>query len=169
MKDSEIDALQRHIRMLRRALRKSVPSVGGVSMSAVRVLGAVVRAGDGGGIRPGRIAERLDMASSNVAAGLRELDEAGFVDRRRSEEDARQVEVVLTEKGAAAVAEHRALRVDWLREAVDASLAPAEQEQLSAVIPLLGKLSDAALHGTAALHGGGAGTETAPIENGETR
>lgn len=143
MKDVELDQLQRHVRMLRKALRRSVPSVGGVSMSAVRVLGAVVRAGDAEGIRPGRIAETLGMASSNVAAALRELDEAGLVVRRREADDARQVAVALTDEGAAAVAEHRALRVDWLRDAVDSALSPDEQATLAAAIPLLGRLAAA--------------------------
>ncbi|CAN5126937.1 hypothetical protein BH11ACT4_BH11ACT4_25720 [soil metagenome] len=83
------------------------------------------------------------MTTSNVAAALRELEKAGYVERKRSTADGRRIAVTLTDVGVSAVALHRALRANSLREMVGVALTPAEQQQLAAVIPLLGKLAAA--------------------------
>lgn len=83
------------------------------------------------------------MTTSNVAAALRELEQAGYVARQRSAADARRIAVVLTEHGAEAVTAHRALRVDGLREAIEGALTSDEQAQLASVIPLIGRISSA--------------------------
>jgi DNA-binding MarR family transcriptional regulator len=83
------------------------------------------------------------MASSNVAAALRELVEAGYVTRQRSATDGRLITVTLTDQGVSAVAGHRALRANDLRETIEATLTPVEQEQLAAAVPLLGRLAAA--------------------------
>jgi DNA-binding MarR family transcriptional regulator len=133
--------LQTHLWTLMRKTRQNAPPIEGVSRSAARVLVTVARQAGDEGVPPGRIAETLAMATSNVAAALRELDEAGYIDRRRSTEDGRRVEVALTTRGARALAERRALRVDALRDAIDAALDDDEQAQLAAVIPLLQRVA----------------------------
>jgi DNA-binding MarR family transcriptional regulator len=144
MDDVELRRLQSHIRDLHRQFRQGVPPIDGLSRTAVRLLGAIARnTVDGGGVGPGRIADVLEMTSSNVAAALRELDAAGLIVRVRAGGDARRVTISLTDAGAAAVAENRALRVDAFRDLVERALAPGEREQLAAVIPLLGRLVDA--------------------------
>lgn len=154
MDEIDVRELQAHLRTLHRRLRQSVPPVAGVSRSAARVLGAVARAGaeagDAGeaGAQPGRIADELVMTTSNVAGALRELDDAGYVARRPAASDGRRTVVVLTDAGAQAVAAHRALRVDGLREWVEAALTPDEQARLAAVVPLLGKIAAAGEAGT---------------------
>ncbi len=130
------------VRAINRSTRQAVPPVAGLPRGSVRLLGVIARH-PGGGVRPGEIAEHLGMTSSNVAAGLRELDRAGLIDRRRDPEDGRQVVVELTEQGAAAVAEHRSLKVDALRDAIDGALSDAEQAQLAAVVPLLQRITAA--------------------------
>lgn len=125
------------LRALHRSFRENLPPVDGVSRSAVRVLGAVARSGQ---IQPRGIADDLGMVSSNVAAALRELEAAGYVERRRSSTDGRRIAVTLTDKGAETVAAHRLLRVTGLRETIETALTPSEQGQLAAAIPLLGKL-----------------------------
>ena len=55
----------------------------------------------------------------------------------------------LTERGERAIAARRALRVDALRDAIDAALTAGEQAQLAAAIPLLGRLAAAAAPGPA--------------------
>lgn len=132
--------LQAAIRALMRAGRLAVPPISGLPRSTVRLLGVVARRGEAG-VRPGEIAVELGMTSSNVAASLRDLDTAGLIRRRRDPGDGRQVVVELTEAGRAAVAEHRSLRADALKESVDATLSAAEQAQLTAVIPLLERVA----------------------------
>jgi DNA-binding MarR family transcriptional regulator len=81
------------------------------------------------------------MTTSNVAAALRELEEAGYIARQRAASDARRIAVVLTAHGSEVVAAHRALRVDGLREAIEGALTPGEQSRLAAVIPLIGRVA----------------------------
>jgi DNA-binding MarR family transcriptional regulator len=59
-------------------LRESVPPVDGISRSVVGVLGVVARSGS---IQPGEIANELGMASSNVAAAVRELEGERYIER----------------------------------------------------------------------------------------
>jgi DNA-binding MarR family transcriptional regulator len=148
---------------------RSVPPLEGVSRTAARVLRVVARGcGDDRdqGMRPGQIAEALGMTTSNVAAALRELEDAGYIARRRAAGDARRIAVVLTTHGADVVAAHRALRVDGLREAVEGALTPDEQARLAAVIPLIGRVAahESGVHEStaneSAAHESGAHTET---------
>lgn len=141
MDENQIAELQSHLRRLHKRSMRSVPPLEGVSRSAARVLRVVARAGGEDGMYPGQIAEALGMTTSNVAAALRELEEAGYVARRRAASDARRIAVVLTEHGSEVVAAHRALRVDGLREAVEGALTPGEQARLAAVIPLIGRIA----------------------------
>lgn len=144
MNEAEIQELQAHLRALQKQFRRDLPPVDGLSHSAVRVLGAVVRGG-GAGVQPGQLAGELGMTTSNVAAALRALEGSGYVTRQRDDGDRRRIAVRLTKAGTDAVAEHRMLRVGGLRAAIDAELNADEQAQLRAAIPLLGRL---AAHGT---------------------
>lgn len=103
------------------------------------VLGAIARASHA--VKPSDLATELEMASPNVAAALRELEAAGYVSRERDATDGRRVSVLLTASGAAAVAEHRASRAEWLRQAADAVLSREEQEQLLLAANLLDRLT----------------------------
>jgi DNA-binding MarR family transcriptional regulator len=143
VEEIEVRTLQAHLRKLHKRVARSLPPLEGVSRSATRVLVVVARSAGGEGLAPGRIAEALEMTASNVAAALRELEQAGYVARRRAPADGRRIAVVLTERGTDAVTAHRALRVDGLREAIERTLAPGEQAQLTAVIPLIGRVCDA--------------------------
>ncbi len=61
--------------------------------------------GDGDGATVGAIAERLALESSTVTPPVKRLEQAGFVERRRSRIDERQVQVWLTPAGRALLAE----------------------------------------------------------------
>ncbi len=111
----------------------------GLSLSAVRVLGAVARGQ--GRVQPGDVGEQLDMASPNVAAALRELEAQGHVRRERDPEDRRRVNISLTERGTAAVEGHRALKAEWLRTAVEATLDAREQTLLIEAGALLDRVA----------------------------
>jgi DNA-binding MarR family transcriptional regulator len=140
MDATEVRTLQAHLRKLQKRVARSLPPLDGVSRSATRVLVIVARAAGNEGVQPGQVAEALGMTASNVAAALRELEQAGYVVRQRKPADGRRIAVVLTERGAEAVTAHRALRVDGLREAIESALTSDEQAQLSAVIPLIGRV-----------------------------
>ncbi len=133
--------LQEHVRKLYKQFRKDMPPLERASRSAVSVLGVVARdAHASDGVAPGVIADRLAMASSNVATALRELEDAGYIARHRASDDRRRVVVSLTPAGVSAVASHRSLRANSLLDQIETILTPEEQAQLAAAIPLLGRL-----------------------------
>ncbi|MER6539908.1 MarR family winged helix-turn-helix transcriptional regulator [Streptomyces sp. 900105755] len=140
MNEVDVRTLQAHLRKLQKRVARSISPLDGVSRSATRVLVVVARSVGDEGMQPGQLAEALEMTTSNVAAALRELEQAGYVARRRTAADGRRITVALTEQGAEAVSTHRALRVDGLREAIEGALTAEEQAQLTAVIPLLGRV-----------------------------
>lgn len=140
MDDETALSLQAHLQRLHRRLRRERTAVEGLSSTAVRILGALSRAE--GPARPGWLADQLQMTTSNVAAALRELETAGHVARQRDTADARRTDVTLTQRGRRLVEEHRAVRAEWLRAAVEATLDEKEQAVVVAAGALLARVAD---------------------------
>lgn len=67
-----------------------------VSQQGLRLLGRVV---EGGPSSPGQLAGMLDLDPAVVTRLLRQLEDAGLVERRRSEDDGRMTVVEVTERG----------------------------------------------------------------------
>lgn len=128
------------MKLLQRRLRSEALPVQGVSRTAFQVIGAVLRLPDAP--RPRQIADELRMTSSNVAAALRELEEAGYVLRRRDSTDARRVSVLVTDLGRSAVAGVRSERDTWLGGAVETLLSQDEQRTLLAAGALMQRLAE---------------------------
>lgn len=142
MRDDDIRRLRGQLKALQRRLRRlEVRPVAGLTHTCLQVLSAADRAG--GSTTPGRLTADLQMTSSNVAAALRALEDAGMVVRRPDPGDGRRAFVDVTEQGRDLVAEHRRGRDAWLGRAVEAALSPAEQEQLLAAGHLLQRLAEA--------------------------
>ena len=127
------------MRMLGRRLRRELPPVDGVSRSAVQVLRVISRVSDP---TPGDVAERLRMTSSNVAATLRELEDAGLVSRDRDPRDGRRVRLSLTVAGGDAIACVHAERDTWLGRAIEAVLSGEEQRTLLGAGELMQRLAE---------------------------
>lgn len=140
MRNDDVLRLQAQLKRFQRRQRCERPRVADLSDAAVQVLGVVARAS--GPIQPSEIAEQLNMASSNVAAALRELGAVGFITRERDTQDGRRVNVTVTPAGENAVVTYRALRAEWLRSAVDATLTSDEQALLLSAGALLERLAD---------------------------
>ncbi|NTA61891.1 MarR family transcriptional regulator [Agrobacterium tumefaciens] len=81
------------------------------------------------------------MSSANVAALLRELEAIGLIDRTPDPDDKRKTWISLSPKGQRALRESRQARETWLRAAMEATLSPAEQEQLLAASESLERLA----------------------------
>lgn len=120
-------------------LRRELPPVRGVSGSAVQVLRVVSRAQQPS---PGEVAARLRMTSSNVAAALRELEQAGLVGRDRDPQDGRRVRLSLTAAGADTVSCVHAERDTWLGRAIEAVLSDDEQRTLIRAGELMQRLTE---------------------------
>ncbi|MBD0736748.1 hypothetical protein BGM09_26910 [Streptomyces sp. CBMA29] len=128
------------MKLLQRRLRREALPVHGVSRTALQVITAVTRLPEG--TQPRRIAEEQQMTSSNVAAALRELEEAGYVLRRKDSADARRVAVHITERGRTVVASVRSERDSWLGRAMTALLDEDEQRTLLAAGALMERLAE---------------------------
>lgn len=138
MDEHQVSELRSRLQRVQRRLRHEVTPVGGLSRTAMRVLGAVSRLG---GAQPGQIADELGMISSNVAAALRELDAGGLIRRERDVVDSRRVRVLVTPAGEEAVAGFRSERDSWLGRAIEATLSADEQHRLVEAGELLERLA----------------------------
>lgn len=132
--------LEEQLKRFIRWNRSAHPPIDGLSRSAISVLAATVRAGRPAP-RPGELARELGMTTSNIASALRELDAGGYVTREPNEHDRRRVDIVLTRKGSAAMAERRATKSSRLHRAIEAALDDAEQRELLIAGNLLERLS----------------------------
>jgi DNA-binding MarR family transcriptional regulator len=139
MDDDELRRFRTQMRMLGRRLRHELPSVRGVSRSAVQVLRVVARAPEPS---PSDVGEKLRMTSSNVAAALRELESAGLVCRGRDPEDGRRVRLSITDAGAEAVSCVHAERDTWLGRATEELLSNDEQLTLLRAGELMQRLAE---------------------------
>lgn len=128
------------MKLLQRRLRHEVPPVGGLSRTAMQVLGTAARLPEGS--QPRVIARELQMTSSNVAAALRDLETAGYIRREKDPADARRVSVYVTESGGTLVADTRSERDTWLGRAMQALLDDEEQRLLMAAGHLLQRLAE---------------------------
>src|ERR1700761_1394024 len=140
MRDERVVVFQAQLSMLQRRLRSELSAVQALSRTLLRVLAAIERLADGA--TPSRVAEELQMTSSNVAAALRELEADGSIRRRRDPDDARRVLLFLTDRGSAVVAAFRVDRDTWLGRAVGSTLTRREQEELFAAGRLLQRLAE---------------------------
>jgi DNA-binding MarR family transcriptional regulator len=139
MEDDALRQFRTQMRMLGRRLRHELPPVRGVSRSAVQVLRVVARASDPS---PSDVAEKLRMTSSNVAAALRELEDAELVRRVRDPEDGRRVRLSMTDAGAAAISCLHAERDTWLGRAVEALLSDDDEITLLRAGELMQRLAE---------------------------
>jgi DNA-binding MarR family transcriptional regulator len=139
MEDDSLRQFRTQMRMLGRRLRHELPSVRGVSRSAVQVLRVVARAPEPS---PSDVSEKLRMTSSNVAAALRELEDAELVRRVRDSEDGRRVRLSMTDAGAHAVSCLHAERDTWLGRAIEALLSDDEQITLLRAGALMQRLAE---------------------------
>ncbi|MCA1222821.1 MarR family winged helix-turn-helix transcriptional regulator [Streptomyces sp. 8L] len=140
MNDHEVRRFRTQMKILQRRLRRELRPLYGVSRTASQVLAAVVRLGGAPG--PRRLADELQMTSSNVAAALRELEAVGYVERRKDSDDARRVSVFLTDRGESVVAHVRGERDTWLGRAMETLLDEDEQRVLLAAGALMERLAD---------------------------
>jgi DNA-binding MarR family transcriptional regulator len=135
----DVTRFQTQLRAFVRRQRAEQPLVEGLSRGAVRLLHVIHRSD--GITTPGAVADRLGMTSSNVAPLLRELESGGYVARERHADDARRVQVSLTDVGRAVCERSREGREEWLRDAMAASLAPEERALLLAAGDLLERMA----------------------------
>jgi DNA-binding MarR family transcriptional regulator len=134
----EAALLRQQFMALQRRLRREMKS-GPVPMSDLLVLGAIARRG--APVTPGILAEELFMATSNVAAALRALEQADLILRRKDPADARRALIELTCGGQRLVSDDRRQRDEWLRATASAALSSEEQDTLRKAGELMSRLA----------------------------
>jgi DNA-binding MarR family transcriptional regulator len=90
---------------------------------------------------PGRLAEREHVTPPSMNRTLNHLEAAGLVVRTPSPDDARRVDVTITDAAGTLIGETRRLRTAWFGSRL-AELAPNERLALEAVTPILRKLAE---------------------------
>ncbi len=127
MTDDPFTTLSRQLHAFMRRSRQERPAEG-LSPTAFRVLRETARAETV--LQPGQLAEIFAMAPSNVAATLRDLEHAGLLRRERDLDDARRVNITVTDDGLERLSQARIERAEWLRAAAEATLTAAERATL---------------------------------------
>jgi len=123
---------------LGRRLRESAPP-GELTWSQVAVLGHLVRAG---AMTVTQLASAEGVRTQSMGATVAGLLAAEWVRGEADPHDGRKTRYLPTESGMAVISSSRALRDDWLTRTLEARLSPAEQQQLTDVLPLLQRLTD---------------------------
>jgi DNA-binding MarR family transcriptional regulator len=123
---------------LRRRLAVERDPSNDLSVGAMAVLGALSVNGD---LTVGELAahERVQPPSMTRTVGC--LVEGGYVERRTSEADRRQVIVSITDEGRARIRADRARRDVWLAQRL-AALTTDERAVLAEAAPILEKISN---------------------------
>lgn len=109
-----------------------------LSIGQMAVLGALVLNDEA---TVGELAARERVQPPSMTRTVNCLADGGYVERRTSEADRRQVIVALTEKGRATVKADRARRDAWLAQRL-AALTPDERAVLREAAPILEKISN---------------------------
>ncbi|TDC69592.1 MarR family transcriptional regulator, partial [Micromonospora sp. KC606] len=94
------------------------------------------------GIGGGEAARRLGTAPNTVSTLVRELADAGLLDRSRDPADRRLVRLRLTDAAHARMVEHERHRADLLTAAL-AAVVPADRAAIQTAVPALARLLDA--------------------------
>ena len=123
-------ALGPYVRVARRAVRAGMqaPPVPDASVEVLRVVEAQP------GVSVGRVAERLGVAANTVSTIVKELGEAGLVERRRDDRDRRAASLHLTASAHERLAAWGRLRDEVLTEAL-LRLPATEREDLRRALP----------------------------------
>jgi DNA-binding MarR family transcriptional regulator len=120
---------------LARELRRETESLG-VTSRQVTLLW-LIRERRGLSLRQLAAEERISAPA--LSGHLDRLERAGLIERVRSEDDRRRVDLVLTNDGAAVLKRVRALRTTWLTQRLR-ELEPGELEAIEAALDPLRRL-----------------------------
>ena len=94
-----------------------------------------------GAATPSELAARDQLTPPSMNRTLNGLEDAGYITRTRSVDDARKVVVELTPSAEALLVETRRLRTAWFSQRL-ATLEPEERAALDRALPTLRKLAE---------------------------
>jgi len=123
---------------LRRRLANERDPEANLSMTSTAVLAALFTADE---LTLGALAALERVQPPTMTRTINALEDDGYVARRPSETDRRQVLVAITDKGRQIVLANRARRDEWLSRRLD-ELDAGEREILRRAVPILEKLAN---------------------------
>lgn len=100
-----------------------------LSISEIHMLEAVRHTGENGASTISQLSDFLSISLPSVTSSINKLEARGFVERKRSAQDGRVVQVLLTRKGRKADRAHLYFHRTMVRE-IASSLSEAEQKSL---------------------------------------
>lgn len=112
----------------------------GVSASKLSALGQLHRAG-----RPliaSELARREGLQPQSVTRIIADLEAAGFIERHQSEQDSRQLDIVITNAGKELLVRDARRQNEWLARAMAEQMTPAERAILALAAELVVRISD---------------------------
>jgi DNA-binding MarR family transcriptional regulator len=136
--DAEIAEIASHLRtvmwqLLRRYRRDRTLPTSQVS--------ALVWIDRDGPLTTSRLAALEHVRPQSMAHTVGQLEEAGFIKRKRDPGDGRKVLLDLTPRGRTTLAELRAEGESWVADALAGGFTPEERAELARGIALLGRLA----------------------------
>lgn len=111
---------------------------GAVSLSGIAILATLHRFG---AMPAARLAERERLQPQSLTRIVASLESQGLIERRRSEEDRREIVIAITAGGREALADDMSRRRAWLDRAMAQAVTPAEREVLQAAAQIMLKLA----------------------------
>ena len=130
--------LMRGLMKLTRRLR-AVPRGGGLSLSAVSMLGALHRLGP---MPAARLAEEQRLAPQSLSRLIPEMESKGLLRRARGKEDRRTLMLSITSAGVKMLGEEMRARRAWLDSALLETLTPVERSALRNAGALMEKVAE---------------------------
>jgi len=130
-------SLRVSVARLARRLRNEREPDDGLGLGALSALGLLFREGP---LTVGQLADRDRVQPPSMTRTVSHLVDAGFADRRRNDEDGRQVVVEISEAGRKRVLEDRRRRDAWLAHRLK-ELTPEERAVLRQAAPLLERIA----------------------------
>lgn len=105
-------------------------------------IAVVIRLEKNGPATLSSLARAEGMRPPSMSAVIAPLEGMGFVAKASDPSDGRKTLLSLTKSCKKAIKDERAVRQDWLTQAIQQKLSPQEQKKVSSVIPLLARLND---------------------------
>ena len=137
MKSEQTTSILRSVLALGRRLRAERPP-GAEKLAVISILSTLYRSGP----MPARqlaVEERLQPQSLTRLIG--ELEHKGWIARKRSKADRREISIDLTARGTRVLAEDIQARRLWLQAAMNAALTKDEQDVLLRAVDAMSKLA----------------------------
>lgn len=130
--------LRMSVMRLRRRLATERHPDNALSLGAMAVLGCLYR--NGGELTIGALAQLERVQPPSMTRTVNCLERDGYVERRASDSDGRQVLVALSEKGRHTLLADRDRRDAWLNRRL-VELTPEERRVLRTAAPILARLA----------------------------